>query len=302
MIVSARYIVAVNLLLLALIAYSAASMTGKAVAARMVSAPEVAIQPPPSPIPAPKRQSARHYAMIYERDPFNSVQPTPAGKKPPPPPPPPKPLKVSLQGVSVHSAGGSYCIITGSNKKQRKQRLYRIGEAVGGTDAKVKRVEWDKCVLDRNGKEEVLVLQSPVKRAHGKGVRPGVARPRKRGRNRFRARDANIEKVSETEYVIARDEVDSALENMNQLFTQIRAVPHFEGGKAIGFRLFAIRHGSLFDKIGLRNGDILQKINGVAINDPSQALAMLEELRHESDLDVAIIRSRQPKSLNYKIQ
>ena len=40
-------------------------------------------------------------------------------------------------------------------------------------------------------------------------------------------------------------------------FSRIRAVPHFEGGQSTGFRLFAIRQGSLFDKIGLKNGDIL---------------------------------------------
>ena len=69
------------------------------------------------------------------------------------------------------------------------------------------------------------------------------------------------------------------MENMSQLFTQIRAVPHFEGGQSIGFRLFAIRRGSLFDKIGLKNGDIITSINGTEMTDPGRAMGLMQELR-----------------------
>lgn len=89
---------------------------------------------------------------------------------------------------------------------------------------------------------------------------------------------------------------------MNQLFTQLRAVPHFEGGKSVGFRLFAIRQGSLFDQIGLRNGDIIQRINGNEINDPARALSLFSELRNQSELAVEIVRNKEPKTYNYQVR
>ena len=67
---------------------------------------------------------------------------------------------------------------------------------------------------------------------------------------------------------------------MSQLFTQIRAVPHFEGGQSIGFRLFAIRRGSLFDKIGLKNGDIIHQHQRHRDERPEPApWQLLQELR-----------------------
>src|SRR5262249_15494821 len=93
-------------------------------------------------------------------------------------------------------------------------------------------------------------------------------------------------------------EVDAALDNMNQLFTQIRAVPHFEGGKSTGFRLFAIRQNSIFDQIGLKNGDIIQSINGTDINDPSRALALFQELRNERQISVKMFRNKDEMTLS----
>jgi general secretion pathway protein C len=116
------------------------------------------------------------------------------------------------------------------------------------------------------------------------------------------ATGSGIQQLAENEYSVARSEVDSALENMSQLFTQIRAVPHFEGGQSVGFRLFAIRRGSLFDRIGLKNGDIIRSINGNPMNDPGKAMALLQQLRDDNNLDVDITRNQQPQKLTYTIQ
>jgi general secretion pathway protein C len=288
---SPQYLVAANLLLLALVAYSASSIVGTVIATRLAPGVRVDMAPPPEAIPNEASKPATHYALISSRDIFNSVKlaepsPAPAPEAPPP--------DLSLWGVALHErTGSSYCII--EDKKARKQSLYRIGDTIDGTDISVKTIEWKSVILERGGKELVLALQESASPGTA-GVQPPAkfAAPQ--------VTDANIHKVDENQYVINRTEVDNALENMSQLFTQIRAVPHFEGGKSIGFRLFAIRRGSLFDKIGLKNGDVLQKINSIEFNDPSRALSLMQELRNQNDLTVQIVRNRRPETMTYRIQ
>ena len=176
-----------------------------------------------------------------------------------------------MWGVVLDDVESSFCVIEDESNRKKEQALYKIDEVVEGTGARVKSVEWDRVILTRNGKDEILKLES-VERDSGKGkkrrgtsVASRSSRPGARGSARSRNRtipDDHIQVTGENEYLIDRSEVDEALENMSQLFTQIRAVPHFEGGQSTGFRLFAIRSGSLFDKIGLKNGDIIQEING----------------------------------------
>jgi general secretion pathway protein C len=267
--------------------------------------PEVELSDPPPPIPQVDAKPATYYATIHKRDIFNSAKPPPEPEVVAPPQI--TPLKLKLWGVALHEGNRSYCIIQDESNRSREQSLYRIDDEVEGTGARVKAVEWDRVILTRNGKDEILELK-PAETNRTAGIGGGSGRaspPRARGRGSSMQRqipDEHIQATGENEFLIDRSEVDSALENMSQLFTQIRAVPHFEGGQSTGFRLFAIRSGSLFDKIGLKNGDIIQKINGNPMNDPSKAMQLLEDLRSESSLSVQVIRNRQPQTLSYQFR
>lgn len=286
---SPRYLVAVNLMLLALAAYSASSIVGTALAAKLIPPPEVVLLPPPPPIEIEPNKQPAYYALIHTRDIFNSAKPPPAAVAEAPPPPI-TPLKLKLWGVALYQSGHSYSII--EDQGARKQGVYGIDDDVPG-GATVKAIEWDKVILLHGGKDEILALETGNQPP---GVKAGApvanAQPQ----------TGNIQAISESEFIVPRNEVDSALENMSQLFTQIRAVPHFEGGQSVGFRLFAIRRGSLFDRIGLKNGDIIRNINGSEMNDPSKAVALLQALREARNLDVEITRNQQQQSIKYTIQ
>jgi general secretion pathway protein C len=309
MILSPRYLVVVNLLLLAMAAYAAAGIAGTALAARLIPPADVALVEPPAPAQIDRVKPATYYALIHQRDIFNSVKPVEA----PPVAEAPKKtqLKVRLWGVAVRGLS-SHCVIEDQSARPPKQELYKIGDMVAGI-AKVKSIEWDKVILEHDGAEEILELvPDPTSHAAAAvaatlgatGMTSGSGAPSSPGSasRPGAGPDVNVQVVGDNQYVIDRDEVDKAFENLGQLFTQMRAVPHFEGGKAVGFRLFAIRSGSLFDKIGLRNGDIVKRINAIEMNDPSRALAMLEELRNERSLTVDVIRNRQDQTLSYTVR
>jgi len=270
------YVVAANLLLLAAVAYLASSILGTALAAKLIPPPDVVLKPPPPPFELEAAKAATFYALIDKRDIFNSAKPEPTSA--PVEAPVASPLKLKLWGVAVHeNAHSSYSII--EDLGAHKQGVYGVDAAVPG-GATVKSIEWTRVILSRNGKDEILELASKTLPGAPKPVAAPAASP---------SPGSGIQATS-------------ALENMSQLFTQIRAVPHFEGGQSIGFRLFAIRRGSLFDKIGLKNGDIITSINGSPMNDPGKAMALLQEFKDASSIDVDAIRNQQPTKLHYSIQ
>lgn len=311
--ISSNYLVAVNLVLLTLAAYSASSITNTLIAARLTPPPRVELSAAPPPAPVEGVKSATYYRSIAGRDIFNPVP-----QKVSEPAPLPKDLTVKLLGVAVHDdAQSSYCVI--EDQKLHKQGVYRTGALLEGTDATVQSIEWDRVVLLRGGRQEVVEMQAPQSGSAAPGgpsSRTGAlssagsssgsgstaaSAPGSSG-SRTASGEERIRLLGENQYQIDRAEVDDTFDNLSQVFTQVRAVPHFEGGKATGFRLFQIRQGSLFEKIGLKNGDVIQKINGQELSDPSRAMGMLQELRGESELTIELVRNRQPQTLSYQVR
>ncbi len=301
--ISPRYLVVVNLILLALAAYSASAIVGTALSVQLSETPEAEISAPPPPIPQQSSRPPSYYALIHKRDIFNSAKPVSEVVEPEQEEVITN-LKLKLWGVALRGGEDSYCII--EEEKKREQGVYKVGDEVPG-GATVKEVEWDRVILARAGGDEILEIEEASASGSRRGSSSSSTSSRFSSSGRTRAASATkpvkgVEVVSDTEYIVEREEVDNALENMSQLFTQIRAVPHFEGGESTGFRLFAIRRGSLFDKIGLKNGDIVRSINGQVMNDPTRALALLEELRDSTDLSVSLTRNRKDKSISYTVR
>ncbi|MDX8412144.1 MAG: PDZ domain-containing protein, partial [Mariprofundaceae bacterium] len=101
---------------------------------------------------------------------------------------------------------------------------------------------------------------------------------------------------------VSRDMLEGELRDLGKLITQVRVAPHLENGKIVGFEISSIVPGSIFERIGLQNGDVIQSINGQSLTDPQQAMQMYQELRNASQLSVALLRKQQVRNIQYQIQ
>lgn len=282
-------LIGLNLLLLAMIAFFGARVASTLVAARL-AAPAARVVATAAAPPAVAVEPESAYALIAERDVFNAVkrqgsdaaETTEDFKR--------SDLNAKLWGTALaHDAAESFAII--EDLGARRQGLYRVGDTVLEV-ATLARVEWDRVVLQRDGGEEVLEISSA--RASGKDAAPAGAPGAGAGER--------IRKTADNKFLIDRRELESTVANINEVFTQARAVPYFENGKTVGFRVFAIKPGSVFEKIGLQNGDIINRVNGVELTDPTKAISLFTELQNEGHIAVDLQRNKQAKNFSYEIR
>lgn len=285
-------LIALNLVLLAMIAFFAARVVSAAIAARLAAPPARAGGAAAATAPSAVVEPESAYAMIAERDVFNAVKrqgPEPGGtqesfKR--------TDLNLKLWGTALaHDPTLSYAII--EDQAARRQALYRVGDTVLEV-ATLARVEWDRVILSREGGEEVLEISSA--RASGKDAAPAA------GGGAPAAGSERIRKTADNKFLIDRRELESTVANINEVFTQARAVPYFENGKTVGFRVFAIKPGSVFEKIGLQNGDVINRVNGVELTDPTKAISLFTELQNEGHIAVDLQRNKQAKNFSYEIR
>lgn len=81
-----------------------------------------------------------------------------------------------------------------------------------------------------------------------------------------------------------------------------RIVPAYRNKRPLGFRIFSIRAGSLYDQAGFKNGDIVVAANGMPFNTPDQALEAYSRLKDADEVRVDVERAGRRMTLTYEIQ
>jgi len=244
-------------------------------------------------------KSLRLYNQISKGNVFNSAYAgEPEGGKPKEASQSTAPLKkadlnVELIGTVVGAPENSFAII--EDHQSRKQELYQVDDMVQD-QARVVSISRCKVIVLRNGSEEIIECPDPDAKTKKRlsPVRYTGATKKEQG--------YAVKKVSDSEFVVDEAEVENALGNINQLLTQIRVVPNFQDGKADGFKVFAIKPDSIFAKVGLKNGDVIRKVNDNDITSPEKAFQIFNELRNEKNLSIEISRRGQTQSFSYEIR
>ena len=103
-------------------------------------------------------------------------------------------------------------------------------------------------------------------------------------------------------YEIEQGHLDGVLNDLAKVAMDARAVPYLENGKQAGFKVFSIRSGSIFEKIGLKNGDIIVGVNGKRLNNLSVAMSLLDQLRRKKHFTVDLKRGGASRSLDYAVK
>ncbi len=214
------------------------------------------------------------WAIITQRKPFGTLGKV-ASMAPSKPSPPPSPLMLSLIGTFLTEGQEPYAII--EDKKKNDQDMFVLEQSIFN-QATLKKIYQDRVEIERDGKIEILKLDELG--GAGAGIVPSGG----------------------DDFVVDEAELDKGLENLPLLLTQARAVPYFKDGRAIGLRMFAIKTGSLYEKVGLRNGDILKNINGNSLGDISQALKLFEQLKQERSITLILERDKQDREFKYTIR
>lgn len=185
-----------------------------------------------------------------------------------------------LRGTAA-SGAVRYAVFQESGSK--RQDVFSLGERIFDGPELVE-VRDSAVVVVAAGRRYTIELESAAAQAPGTGA-TGAIRNTAPGR-----------------FLVDRREVDHSIDNLNKVVTELRAVPLVKDGKSLGFRIFNIRPGSVIDRMGLANGDVVQSVNGVTLDEPSKALAMLEDLRTADRLTVDLLRKNKPTTLIYDIR
>lgn len=206
--------------------------------------------------------------------------------------------KIKLSGTVVGDGYGGLAIV--QILSTGRQSLYRPHDQVLDL-GEIADIRKNGMVLQRGAQKEFLELALP------KSAQQNLSGPLDEDGNPMLAQTASAPGDTHSgpqRIVLDRREVLQSTADLPKLLASARALPLYNTttGKLDGWRLEMFRSESLFGKMGLLVNDVLQRVNGVEIRDPSVMLAMFQQAKDERTINLDLVRGGQKTTMTYEIR
>lgn len=164
-----------------------------------------------------------------------------------------------------------------------KEQVYFSNATLPG-GAVVQKIEPTRVILTRNGQVEVLRLPRESGAGGGAAGAPGGVSAAPRFLNNAAGQAPNVQEL-------VSQQAAGFLE-------VVRPQPFMPNGQLKGYRVYPGPNRQQFAALGLRAGDLVTEINGIALNNPTQGMEVFRSLGDATQVTVTVERDGQPQVLS----
>jgi general secretion pathway protein C len=169
------------------------------------------------------------------------------------------------------------------DEKSRKHLVLAVGDRLteaGLSRVQVSAIERTRIILDNAGKPEELALHEDDPNAR----RPV---PKRNARQARRKPAASRRTLNDRLKQIGGDDG----QGLSKILSSARIVPFYDDtGEMQGMKVDAIKSDSVFEKVGLQNGDVITEVNGIVIDRLEATSAIFDEFATAEEISVAARR------------
>jgi general secretion pathway protein C len=277
----------VILVLMTVFLYQGVGIFYKALTLQIISmkpAPAAEVKAPPA--AAAVREPADAYRVIPERNLFGTTTKTVADKQTAPAQ---QDIALLIDLKGTVAGDGKYGFAIVEEKGTRKQRLVKAGDVIAG--AKVVRIKRNAVDILVDNQERTLKI-AETKEAPILPQPAAVAS----------AQPAPSGPVPSGTVVLNRSEIGAGLQDMGSMLRQAQVRPYFNAGVPDGFMVSSIQAGSLYQKMGIVDGDIIQGVNSRPIRTADDMMELYNVIKSGPGMALSIKRRGNPETLNYQFR
>jgi type II secretion system protein C len=206
-----------------------------------------------------------------------------------------KSLGLRLVGTVVaQNAERNLAII--EHESSRKQKIYHEGDSAG--PVRIKRIERNEVIIDAGKGDQRLTMLHGQASGSLSGPQPAVI-------GQFTPQKSVKSQPSSARYQtfrLDREEVASALKDVDQVMQQVRLSPYKVYNRASGLKITNIRAGSIFAKMGLRSRDVIKAVNYKKITGTEQTAELFQTLVQGGDVIIRVKGTRRGRLIHLKIE
>ena len=100
---------------------------------------------------------------------------------------------------------------------------------------------------------------------------------------------------------VSRSQIDSYSKNIDQVWKDIGIQEVKRGEQITGFKVIRIREGTPFAELGLRQGDVIVKVNNKPLDSYAAAMEIYQKIDRLDALELVVLRNNQEQEILYEI-
>ena len=187
-------------------------------------------------------------------------------------------MSFDLKGTIA--GGDSFGYIIVEERGKNKQRLYRLGDMIGS--ARLVKITRNTAIM-KSGESQITVK---IKETPESGSL----------NSRLQGQQAHMPGSG---MALSRDEVTEKLHDLKTIMTQATVRPYIEAGVQTGFIVSQIKPDSLYEKMGLQNGDIIIDVNGKRMQSADDIVQMVNIMQSGGGIALSLKRNGKAETINY---
>jgi Type II secretory pathway, component PulC len=183
-------------------------------------------------------------------------------------------MNIDLKGTVACNSSFGFIFI--EERDSHKQKLYRLGDKIGS--AKIINITRNTAVLRSEGREITLKIKATIE---------GSLLPNSPGR------------AFSKSMTLSKKTVNENLNDLKSIMNQAVVRPFLNEGIQEGFIISNIAPNSLYEKMGLQNGDIIIDINNNPIQSADNLLQTVNLMQSGGSVTLNVKRNGRIESINY---
>jgi general secretion pathway protein C len=254
----------------------------------------------------PQARSLREYENIVRENMFSLEPKKQTASKEPVAQPAPKPveerrdLDIRLRGTIISpQSNQSYAIL--ETIKTRQQDLYRVGDQID--DAELVEVAPEEIHLLRDGTVEKLKIVD-TDTGSTSNAQPALRNPRQQRATRTAPKPETskiAQAVGANRFIVNREVLNQDISDLYSLMSQVHVQPFLKDNQPHGFRVSSVQPNGVFYQLGIRNNDVVVKLNGVAVRQPDDIMGLYRQIQELDTVTVEVERRGRPMTLTYSL-
>lgn len=198
------------------------------------------------------------------------------------------PTELLLLGTATGSYRETFALVRHTTRQE--ERVFRLGDMVFDAGRLVQ-VTREQAFIVINGKKVELLTPMALSSSPAPAQQPAGHPPA-----------GGVTSTGAGSFVIDQRALNAALDNIGQAMSDARLLPSQKDGRVEGFRASEVKPSGVFAMIGIKNGDVLLRLNDFPIDSPDKALQSFVALKGQNRLKLDMIRDGRPVTFNYDIR